>query len=138
MATALPTQFMNDTGFLQRGPRGGETCGAAGKGRVRLARCARLHHQPGLRLLHACKLLARRPRSTLPRSSRSGPAPRQTPSPAVPPPSPAPSLPPPPSRSPPSRPRHLKNMTLDTTTATRFMVLPTLKVTGEMPWSSTM
>lgn len=32
----------------------------------------------------------------------------------------------------------LKNMTLDTTTATRFMVLPTLKVTGLMPWSSTM
>ena len=33
---------------------------------------------------------------------------------------------------------HLKNMTEDTTTATRFMVLPTEKVTGEMPWSNTM
>ena len=32
----------------------------------------------------------------------------------------------------------LKNSTLDTTTATRFMVFPTLKVTGEMPWFSTM
>ena len=32
----------------------------------------------------------------------------------------------------------LKNMTLLTTTATRFMVLPTLKVTGLMPRSSTM
>lgn len=32
----------------------------------------------------------------------------------------------------------LKNMTDDTTTATRFMVLPTLKVTGVMPRSSTM
>jgi hypothetical protein len=32
----------------------------------------------------------------------------------------------------------LKNMTLDTTTTTRFMVLPTEKVTGVMPWSSTM
>lgn len=32
----------------------------------------------------------------------------------------------------------LKNMTDDTTTATRFMVLPTLNVTGLTPWSSTM
>ena len=33
---------------------------------------------------------------------------------------------------------HLKNMTEETTTATRFMVLPTLKVTGVIPWSRTM
>lgn len=32
----------------------------------------------------------------------------------------------------------LKKRTDDTTTATRFIVLPTLKVTGEMFWSSTM
>ena len=32
----------------------------------------------------------------------------------------------------------LKKRTEETTTATRFMVLPTLKVTGEMPASSTM
>ncbi len=32
----------------------------------------------------------------------------------------------------------LKNMTEETTTTTRFMVLPTEKVTGVMPWSSTM
>jgi hypothetical protein len=32
----------------------------------------------------------------------------------------------------------LKNMTLVTTTATRFIVLPTLKVTGLIPWSNTM
>ena len=32
----------------------------------------------------------------------------------------------------------LKNMTEETTTATRFIVFPTEKVTGEMPWSRTM
>jgi len=33
---------------------------------------------------------------------------------------------------------HLKNITADTTTATRFMVLATLNVTGLTPWSNTM
>ncbi len=31
-----------------------------------------------------------------------------------------------------------KNSTLETTTATRFIVLPTLKVTGDTPWFNTM
>lgn len=31
-----------------------------------------------------------------------------------------------------------KKSTLETTTATRFMVLPTLKVTGDTPWFNTM